>query len=111
MTTNDILHKRKSIMTTPTMADTRTATLVQLIEVLEAKDIVTEINEHFSTITMKHIDKGEGKDAFLKTIQDCGKEYDKESLIIGATIATTMMMLANNLNVEKTEKDIGYLYG
>ena len=96
-------------MTTPTMEDTRIATLLQLINVLESKDDVTAINEHFAAITAKHT--GEGKDALLKTIQECGEEYDKEALIIGATIGTTIFMLASNMNVEKTEKDIGYLYG
>ena len=70
MTTNDILHKEESIMTTPTMEDTRTAVLIQLIEV-----------------------------------------YDKESLIIGATLGTTIFMLANNINAGNVDRDIGYLYG
>jgi len=96
-------------MTTPTMEDTRTAVLIQLIEVLESKDIVTAINERFSGITEKCMN--EGKDSLIKTIQECGKEYDKESLIIGATLGTTIFMLANNINAGNVDRDIGYLYG
>ena len=100
-------------MTEPTMQDTRTAVILQMVQALESTDSIKDINKHFNEIIKKC--EGNGKDSLLETIKMCGKEYDPEALIIGATIGTTVYMLANNMNAEKTAEltteQLSQLYG
>jgi len=91
-----------------TKQDTRAAVLLQLIKVLEAEKDVHSINKRFNNTI--------GRNGSLDSaIKECGKEYDVESLIVGAIIGTTAYMLADQGNVQKasntTSDDPSYMFG
>ena len=98
---------------TPTKDDTRNATLMQLIGVFKAEKDIKGINDRFNDIVREC--ENNGKDSLLVTLELSAEKYDVESMIIGATLGTTIYMMARKIDENKvaevTSKELGNLYG
>ena len=100
-------------MTTKTIEETRNNTIAQLVAVFKAEKDLKGINDRFKDIVEKC--ENNGKDSLLTTLKLSAEKYDVESMIIGATLGTTIYMMARKIDENKvaevTSKELGNLYG
>ena len=89
---------------TPTKDDTRNATIAQLIAVFKAEKDLKGINDRFNDIVREC--ENNGKDSLLATLELSAEKYDVESMIIGATLGTTILMMADRMNEAKIARNI-----